>query len=65
MASRAIEQFIYALFEEVVADRDVLAVTLTRLSTARLQEMRRAVDAELAGRMQPAADLRDGKAGRI
>lgn len=36
------------------------AEDLKRLSTARLQEMRRAVDAELAVRMAPHEDLRDG-----
>lgn len=40
------------------------AEDLKRLSTARLQEIRRAVDAELAKRVEPSEDLRDEKAGR-
>ena len=40
------------------------AECIRNFSTARLQEMRRAVDAELAARMAPREDLRDERAGR-
>ena len=57
------DRLVNAMLEQLVASR-VFSRTVERLSTARLQEMRRAVDAELAGRMAPHEDLRDGKAGR-
>lgn len=53
------DRLLDTLIDEIVASRS-FAEKLWRLSTARLQEMRREVDAELAARMAPHEDLRDG-----
>lgn len=61
VAVEVADRIIRTIIREILGP-STFAECVRWFSTARLQEMRRIVDAELAGRMAPHEDLRDGLA---